>query len=344
MQCFKQDNVDADIGVEMSNTEENNVEKTSMKKNIMPFVLLTFLIIGASIFFLMHTSQFEETDNAYVETLPVQVSSKVSGQITKVYVNDNERVKKGDLVAEIDPVDYEVKLEEAGARYQSALLKQKNAVAILNAANSEIDLASRNLQRCKNLYKDGAISKQELDNAVTKYDEANARLTQAKEAVLSDSDNRVADAELKQLSAAKKQAALNLKYAKIYAPMDGFVTKKAIETGAYVQIGQPLFILVPQDVWIVANFKESQLENMEIGQEVEIKVDAYPKKIFKGKIDSIQRCSGAKASLFPPENAVGSFVKIVQRIPVKIVFTEPVDFNKYNIVTGMSVIPRVRVK
>ena len=111
-----------------------------------------------------------------------------------------------------------------------------------------------------------------------------------------------------------------------------------------VQPGSPLFVIVPHDVWVVANFKENQLRHMKAGQEVDIKVDTYPNKIFKGKIDSIQRSSGAKSSLFPPENAVGSFVKIVQRIPVKIVFTEEIDPEEFNIVPGMSVVPKVRVR
>ena len=112
----------------------------------------------------------------------------------------------------------------------------------------------------------------------------------------------------------------------------------------WVTAGSPLFTLVPEEVWIVANFKENQLRDMKPGQPVDIKIDTYPNKVFKGKIDSIQRASGAKSSLFPPENAVGSFVKIVQRIPVKIVFTEKIDTDKYNIVPGMSVVPKVKVK
>ena len=112
----------------------------------------------------------------------------------------------------------------------------------------------------------------------------------------------------------------------------------------YVQPGSPLFVIVPNDVWVVANFKENQLRHMKPEQPVDIKIDTYPNHVFKGKIDSIQRSSGAKSSLFPPENAVGSFVKIVQRIPVKIVFTEKIDPNEYNIVPGMSVVPKVKVK
>ncbi|MBO6257141.1 HlyD family secretion protein, partial [bacterium] len=119
---------------------------------------------------------------------------------------------------------------------------------------------------------------------------------------------------------------------------------RRVEKGMYVNVGTPLFSLVPEEVWVVANFKENQLRNMKPGQAVDIKIDTYPNHIFKGKIDSIQRASGAKSSLFPPENAVGSFVKIVQRIPVKIVFTEKIDKEKYNVVPGMSVVPKVRVK
>ena len=322
--------------------EEKETEGKVKKRYI--FLTLTILLIGLLIGYVHHASHFEETDDAYVETLPVMVSSKVSGQIIKVYVEDNKEVKKGDLIAEIDPTDYGVKLEESAAKYESALLRQKTAKANLDAVNSKIDLATRDLNRYKSLYKDGAISKQELDNAQTKFDAAKADLTSANEQVLSESKNRVADADLKQLAASKKQAALNLSYTKIYAPIDGSITKKAIESGTYVQTGQALLSIVPDEVWVVANFKESQLKNMKLNQEVDIRVDTYPDKAFKGKVESFQRISGAKSSLFPPENAVGSFVKIVQRIPVKITFEEPIDASKYTIVSGMSVVPKVRVK
>ena len=157
-------------------------------------------------------------------------------------------------------------------------------------------------------------------------------------------NSKVADANIKELKAQRDRAKLNLSYTKIYAPQDGTVSSRRVEEGMYVNIGSPLFTIVPDDVWVVANFKENQLRHMKPGQTVEIKVDTYPNKKFKGKIDSIQRSSGAKASMFPPENAVGSFVKIVQRIPVKIVFDEPIDKSVYNIVPGMSVVPKVKVK
>ena len=140
------------------------------------------------------------------------------------------------------------------------------------------------------------------------------------------------------------KAALDLSYTKIYAPQSGTVSSRRVEKGMYVNVGAPLFTIVPHNVWVVANFKENQLRHMKPGQEVSIKVDTYPDKVFKGKVDSIQRASGAKSSLFPPENAVGSFVKIVQRIPVKIVFDEKINPEEYNIIPGMSVIPKVRVR
>lgn len=205
-------------------------------------------------------------------------------------------------------------------------------------------MAKKNLDRYTELYNSGAASKLEYDNAKTTYANAQASLTEAQQNVLSKNNNRVADADLKQLAAVKKQSQLALSYTKVYAPQSGSVTNKTTEKGAYVQVGQPLLTIVPDNVWIVANFKENQLKGMKPGQEVEIEIDAYPNKVFKGKVDSIQRISGAKSSLFPPENAVGSFVKIVQRIPVKIVFTEKIDPSEYTIVPGMSVVPKVRLK
>lgn len=319
-------------------------EKTSRVKK--RYLIPTIIIIGViiSYFMILNAAKFESTEDAYVETHTVAVAPKVSGQIIEMFVTDNQKVKEGDLVAEIDPTDYNAKLAELSAKYEATLLKQKGAKATFDAVNSQIALAKKNLERYTELYKSGAASKLEYDNAKTNYDNAQAALTQAQQNLLSKSDNRVADADLKQLAATKRQAQLALSYTKVYASQDGTVANKTIEKGAFVQAGQPLFTIVPNNIWVVANFKESQLRHMKVGQDVEIKIDTYPDKIFKGKVDSIQRISGAKSSLFPPENAVGSFVKIVQRIPVKITFAEPIDETKYTIVPGMSVEPKVRVK
>lgn len=322
--------------------EESNEKKVTKRRLLIVGLVLVAIFVA---FFVHNALKYQSTDDAYVETTTVQVAPRVSGQIIEVHIDDNQRVKKGDLVAVIDPVDYEIKLEQAQAKYEKALLEQKYALSARDAANSEIAAAKADLERYKNLYKGGAVSKQMLDNAQTKYDNAVARQTSAEQAVMSKTGGlKVADANIKELKAQRDQAKLNLSYTKIYAPQDGTVVSRRVEEGMYVNVGSPLFTIVPDDIWVVANFKENQLRHMKVGQVVEIKVDTYPDKKFKGKIDSIQRSSGAKSSMFPPENAVGSFVKIVQRIPVKIVFDEEIDKDVYNIVPGMSVVPKVKVK
>ncbi len=331
---------------EEKTTETQNEEKKEAPKGRKRTIgaILGILILAGAGYFVHEALMYQSTDDAYVETTTVQVSPKVSGHITKVYVTDNQPIKAGMVVAEIDKTDYEVALAQATARYERALLNQTNAKANYAASQTNIENAKRDLDRYTALYESGAVSKQTLDDAQAKYDSAQANLTTADQAVMSQQNNKVADAEINELKALKEQAELNLSYTKVIAPQDGTVSNRRVEVGMYVQPGSPLFVIVPNDVWIVANFKENQLEHMKPGQSVDIKIDTYPHKVFKGKIDSIQRSSGAKSSLFPPENAVGSFVKIVQRIPVKIVFTEEIDPNEYNIVPGMSVIPKVKIR
>ncbi len=333
------------------NTQEKDIqqqketkEKPKGIKRTITAILVIVLLIAAGIY-LFNEMKFQSTDDAYVETTTVNVSPKVSGQIEEVYVKDNQFVKEGDLVAVIDDADYKIRLEQADANYERLKFDQSNAHANLTASQSNIELAKKDLERYTILYNQGAVSKQTLDTAQVKYDSAKANLTQAQQALFStNNQTTVADANLKTAKAAKDKAALDLSYTKVYAPQSGTVTSRRVEKGMFVTAGSPLFTLVPEDVWVVANFKENQLKDMKPGQAVDIKIDTYPNHIFKGKIDSIQRASGAKSSLFPPENAVGSFVKIVQRIPVKIIFTEEIDKDKYNIVPGMSVVPKVKVK
>lgn len=328
----------------MPNENEKINEKEPKIKKRYLIILIAVVITAIAGIFLWHASHYQSTDDAYVEGHMVRVAPRVSGQIIDVYIDDNQKVEEGDLVARIDDTDYKVKLAQADANYQRALFNQEIAKANLSAKQSEIELAQTDLNRYKQLYEAGAVSKQTLDSAQTKLDAVKASLETAEQGVFSKQQKNVSDADLKALKALRDQAELNLSYTKIKAPQAGVVTNKNVEKGMYVQTGQSLFILVPQQVWVVANFKESQVGHMKPGQEVEIKIDAYKDKIFKGKVDSIQRASGAKSSLFPPENAVGSFVKIVQRIPVKIVFTEEIDPNEFNIVSGMSVVPKVKVK
>ena len=331
---------------EQVNSEAEVKEEKHPKKGVKRTIGLVFLVVIciAVAYFVIDAMKYQSTDDAYVETTTVSVSPKISGHITEVLVTDNQPINEGDPVARIDATDYEIALDKADAAYERMLLNQQNAKANLTASKSNIELAKKDLDRYTNLYKEGAVSKQTLDAAQAKYDAAQANLINSEQAILSDGNDKVADADLRALKAAKNQAAKNLEYTTIYAPQTGTIANRRVEKGMYVSAGSPLCVIVPNKVWVVANFKENQLRGMKKDQPVDIKIDTYPNKVFKGKIDSIQRSSGAKSSLFPPENAVGSFVKIVQRIPVKIVFTEEIDPNEYNIVPGMSVVPKVHIK
>jgi len=327
--------------------QQQPVEQQKTPKGVkrkIAVAVMAVLLVCAGIY-IINEMKYESTDDAYVENISVNVAPKVSGQIEDVYIRDNQYVHAGEIIATIDSADYKVKLDQANANYERLKYDQTNAKANLVASESNIELAKKDLERYRNLYEQGAVSKQTLDMAEVKYNNAKAGLTQAQQSILTEENNKtVADANLANAKSVRDKAELDLSYTKIYAPQSGTVASRRVEKGMYVTAGSPLFTLVPEEVWVVANFKENQLRHMKPGQKVDIKIDTYPNHVFKGKIDSIQRASGAKSSLFPPENAVGSFVKIVQRIPVKIVFTEEIDKDKYNIVPGMSVVPRVKVK
>lgn len=320
---------------------EENVKK---QPNTILIVVGSIILIIVAAVYIYKILGVESTDDAYVETTTVQVSPKVSGQLVKVLVEDNQNVKKGDLIAVIEDNDYKIKLAQATAKYNEALQNQKNAQANHSAVKTRIDVAKADFERYKHSYEAGAVSKQEYDVAKAKYDEAKAILTNTQEALITKNGKSVADAQIAELKALKEQAELYLSYTKIYAPQDGTVAGKKASVGMMVQPGTPLLTIVPHNVWIVANFKENQLEKMRVGQQVNIKIDAYPHEKFTGVVDSIQRASGAKSSMFPPENAVGSFVKIVQRIPVKIVFTDVTPEQMQRIVPGMSVVPEVNIR
>lgn len=323
-------------------------EKPSRRKKTKKVVKKRFWIPSLVILVLgvlgwMYFSTFETTDDAFIEGHIIRVSPKVTGIIEKLYVDDNDHVKKGKLLLTIDDRDYKVRYEQAKAAYEMALYKQKSAVVDKNAAETDLKVAQQDFDRYKSLYEKGAVSQQEYDRAKSKFDMTKANLATAQQAVFSKQKNKVADAELKKLEAVMNQAKLELSYTKIYASEDGKITNRSAEEGAFINAGAPLFSIVPDKRWVIANFKETQLNRIRAGQRVSVKVDAYPQLKLEGKVDSIQSSTGAKTSLFPPENAVGSYVKVVQRVPVKIVFTKPLD-PQYSIEPGMSVVPKVYVK
>lgn len=276
-----------------------------LKSAVFLFFVFIFLIVALYSYF----SSYKSTDDAFIEGHAISISPRISGHILKVYVDDNQRVKKGGILVRIDPRDYE-------ARY-------KMAEANLEAARAKASQADENVNRYKKLTLNDEISKQNMGYVLVKA--------------------RVANAEYDQAEAALEQAKLELSYTKIYAPAAGRVTEKSAEEGAFVQIGQVLLTIVTSQRWVVANFKETDLKNIMPGQPVTMKIDAYPGKVFKGHVDSIQRGTGARFSLLPPENATGNYVKVVQRVPVKIVFDEKPD-SRHPLALGMSVVPKVRVK
>lgn len=269
-------------------------------------VLIIGILYGATVMF--HSLTHQSTDDAFVDVHVVSVAPKIAGRVTMVHIADNQLVKSGDVLIDIDPRDFQAALAQAKA----TLAKDKA---------TEIQ-ADKNEKRALDLFNKSVISAQERDANIA--------------AANSNKGNVQADA------AAVKQAELNLAYAKIKAPIEGYVTNKSVATGDYVQVGQRLMALVPPRVWVTANFKETQLRNMRPGQTATISVDAYPGLKLQAHVDSIQAGSGAAFSLLPPENATGNYVKVVQRVPVKIVFDQSPE-TQHVLGPGMSVVPDVKV-
>ena len=336
-------------------------------------VLLYFVIAYVADLF-----THESTDDAFIAGHIISVAPRISGQVAAVYVVDNQMVRSNDLLVEIDPADGALMVAQklAGADSQNAnyrtmlaayrLTQSKVATAEAAARKSQADAAAAestagitltNFTRMQELLKEKTVSQQEFDTAQAAYAKADADYKSAQETVEEDTSrveeaDRTAEAAREEAGMAMAQwmesqtniavARLNLSYTKVYAPADGRVTRKAVETGDYLQAGQQILSLVPGEVWVVANFKESQLKKMQTNQPVLVAIDALGGREFKAHVDSVQAGSGAQFSLLPPENATGNYVKVVQRVPVKIVFDEPLPAD-HVIGPGLSVTPSVTV-
>lgn len=295
------------------------------------------------------------TDNAFVVADVFEISSRIPATVKHVHIQDNQLVKKGDLLLELDPADYDVRLRNAEAALDVArnetsgdYAKVESARANLQLASARLDQADLDLSRGKALFKKEVIPREQLDRLETARKVASLQVQEGKDnlrqamAEVGLDGTGGKNAKVSQKRALLDEAALNLSYTRIYAPSDGYITKKNVEAGNHAQTGQPLMALVRLDnAWIVANYKERQLTHVKPGQKVVFKVDAYPGREFTGRVDSIMAGTGAAFSLLPPENASGNYVKVVQRIPVKIIIDKQSDPD-HLLRVGMSVVPTIR--
>jgi membrane fusion protein, multidrug efflux system len=304
------------------------------------------------------------TDDAYVQADTVSVVPKVAGYVTSLHVTDNSRFKANDLLVEIDQRDFDVAVKVAEANLQSAQAAKANvleqfaeqnhtvaaAEATIASDRATLQFSQQQFDRYNDLAQRGAGTEQRQQEAVSDVAQKTAALdhdmaalaaAQARVRVLQ-SQGKQADATISLQQAQLDQAKLNLSYTKIYAGVDGSVANKTVQVGNFVQPGQTLFAAVPTEAYIIANFKETQLERMRVGQRVRVRIDAFPNQHLDGHIDSFQRGTGSNFALLPAENATGNFVKVVQRIPVKIVLDGAAD-ERLAISPGMSVEPTVTI-
>ena len=477
-----------EIAPDSSETEKIETENEPRRRSRLPIyvvggIVAVFLIGGLS--WWLYSRQFEKTDDARIEGNISLITPKIGSYIEKIHVSENQFVKKGDIILELDSREFEAKLEQAQAFLKTSMAKRSRALANyeltrkvaradLSQASSNLSTARNNIEqtrivsasrlnsidlarnkaktaeanvqqvksqisgaeaaleqakaqvpaaqtrydnaaleygRSEQLFKLGDISRQDLERDKRELSEAeankisaqnqvviaqsqlnslarqveveNARLNEVQNSItaadneyrqslsqvniassqadeskgkllgadivpeqtaIGESEIQTVESEIAQAQSAVSQAELELSYTKIFAPQDGFVSKKTVVEGQLVQPEQPLMSISLPGLWVVANFKETQIERMKIGQPVEIYIDAYPGTAFRGRIESFQVGTGSRFSVLPSENASGNFVKVVQRIPVKIVFDEMPDDKKYLLVPGMSVVPKVSVR
>jgi membrane fusion protein (multidrug efflux system) len=297
----------------------------------------------------------QATDDAFVEGHLVYVSPRASGQVLEVLVAENQEVKAGDLLVRIDPADYEARLAHAQANLEIARnaiahsgASSEAAAAQVRGAQARLKNAEQELARASELAARGAASAHVLDAAQATRDAAAADLRAAQQREEAERAMLGSAAPVKQATAALREAELALSYTTIAAPFAGRIGKKSVEVGATVQPGQPLLTIVATSGnWVVANFKETQIGAMKPGDPVEIRVDAYPDRAWRGHVDSISPATGAKYALLPPDNATGNFTKVVQRVPVKIVLDAvsgdgAAGEDPTALPVGLSVVARVR--
>jgi membrane fusion protein, multidrug efflux system len=344
--------------------------KRSPRIVVIGVVVILLLVVGG-LYYWITTRDLESTDDAYTDGRAVTIAAQVAGTVVSLDVNDNQFVKKDQVLIHIDPRQYindrdqaEGALATAKAQYEGqqlgAEIARKNFPALFEQAQAQLASNNANLAKARADYdrqlslSKQATSQQDIDAATAALKQAEAQVALAKAQVTENSpvpqrigqtDTQVGQlkGQVEQAQARLDQANLNLSWTEVKAPQDGWITKRNVEMGNYIIAGQQIFSIVAPEVWITANFKESQLASMRRGQPVRIRIDAYPSLDLRGHVDSIQLGSGSKFTAFPPENATGNFVKVVQRVPVKIVIDSGLNPD-IPLPLGISAEPTVTVR
>ncbi len=344
---------------------EKPENKKSKNKTISRIILITILIVGSVLSFIKYreSQKYESTDDAQLVTDIIPLSARVPGYIAKVFITDNQLVKKGDTIVVLDDRDLKIKVEQAEAAFENSKASLEtakvNAVSVLEGGgtsvfkidelNIRLANAQKEFDRYKKMILQGSVTQQQFEKIQTDKEtlekqiagaqqqqkESNSKTGTANEQV------KVAESVIKQRQSDLDYAKLQLSYTIVTAPFDGVVSKKNAVEGQLIQAGQPLCSIVSdQKIWVIANFKETQITKMKAGMKVEIDVDAFPDKKITGKVASFVSATGAMFSLIPPDNATGNYVKVVQRIPVKIELDNNNDGLK-ELKPGMSVYLKV---
>jgi membrane fusion protein (multidrug efflux system) len=326
--------------------------------------LIILAMVAGGVIYWLNARHFETTDDAAVDSYTTQIAPRVAGQVTKLLFADNQHVAAGQTLLLIDPSDFQAKLDQVKAQQASAeaTLTQAQAQVAVQQANvdqvtantrvAEADLlqARQDYDRYQKIAT-GAVSRQQIEAATATFHSAQAKLDAARQMVggaqaqvrAAQAQVLAAQASLQQAAANTHAAELQLSYCTITAPVAGIVTHRTVSAGNYVNAGQALFALVQDERWVTANFKETQLAVVRPGMNVDLAIDAVPSVTFHGKVDSFQAGTGTAFSALPAENATGNYVKIVQRLPVKIVFDDD-RLKDYTLAPGMSVTPSIRVR
>ncbi|WP_062115264.1 HlyD family secretion protein [Aureimonas sp. AU40] len=348
---------------------ETNAKRPSLLRRHPFRILLAVLLValacaGGYWYWLVYSHPFETTDDAFIDSRQFAVSPKIPGAIVEVPVEDNQHVNVGDTLFRIDPRDYEAALAEAKARVAAAQAAVNGADAQIAAqqaqveetrsqveqAQASLEFAKQEAARAQELVRSGAGTVQTAQQQTSNLQQQEAALTRARAGVVSaqkqvgslQAQKATSLADLREAEAQQMQAELNLTYVTVQAAQPGRLVRLTGAVGQYVQAGQSLAMFVPDEIWVTANFKETQITDMRPGQPVDIRIDAYPDHEIRGHVDSVQPGSGTAFSLLPAENATGNYVKVVQRVPVKIVADNwPTDVS---IGPGMSVVPTITVR